>query len=58
MRLLRRIDRRDFLKQCGFLGLAVGAVGLAGCESTNVAEQDPAPPAPTSFFADGTDFAD
>jgi len=56
MQPVRRIRRRDFLKQCGFVGLAVGAMTLAACESGRQADQAESPSG--AFFVDGTDFAD
>lgn len=53
----RPIARRDFMKQCGFVGCAgFSAVVLAAC--TGQQEAGRAPPSANGFFADGTDFAD
>lgn len=56
MQPVRRLGRRDFLKQCGFVGLAASAATLAACESGGQVEQ--AQPPSDAFFVDGTDFAD
>ena len=56
MHPVRRFDRRDFLKQCGFVGLLAGAATLTACAGGQQAEQM-APPS-DAFFADGTGFAD
>lgn len=56
MHPVRRVGRRDFLKQCGFMGLLASAATLSACAGGQQAEQ-PAPPS-DAFFADGTDFAD
>jgi hypothetical protein len=53
---LRRFGRRDFLKQCGFAGLAATAATLAACEAVPSAGQEEPPS--QAFFVDGTDFAD
>lgn len=56
MQPVRRFDRRDFLKQCGFMGLLAGAATLTACAGGQQAEHV-APPS-DAFFADGTGFAD
>jgi hypothetical protein len=51
-----RIGRRDFLRHCGFVGVAgFAAAALAACESGGRVQ---AIPPSGGFFADGTDFAD
>jgi hypothetical protein len=56
MQPFRRFGRRDFLKQCGFFGLAATAVTLTACETGPSVEQEEPPS--QAFFVDGTDFAD
>jgi hypothetical protein len=57
MQTVRRVDRRDFLKQCGFMGLLAGAATLSACAGGQQDEQ-PAEKPSGAFFADGTNFAD
>lgn len=56
MQSVRRVGRRDFLKQCGFMGLLASTATLTACAGGQQAEHLATPS--DAFFADGTDFAD